>query len=63
MKLFVFGASGMAGQALVQEALRRGRQVTAAARDISKAAAAPGMTLEQVDAGSARGRQRMTVAC
>lgn len=51
MKVFIFGASGMVGQALVQEALRRDHQVTAAARDISKAAATPGVTLRQVDAG------------
>ena len=52
MKVFVFGASGMVGQALVQEALRRGHQVTAAARDVSRAAASPGVTLKQVDAGN-----------
>lgn len=52
MKVFIFGASGMVGQALVQEALQRGHQVAAAARDISKAAAAPGVTLRQVDAGN-----------
>ena len=52
MKLFIFGASGMVGQALVQEALRRGHQVTAAARDVSKAAATPGVALKQVDAGN-----------
>lgn len=51
MKVFIFGASGMVGQALVQEALRRGHQVTAAARDVSKAVATPGVTLKQVDAG------------
>ena len=54
MKVFVFGASGMVGQALVQEAVRRGHQVTAAARDVSKADAAPGVTLKQVDAGDER---------
>lgn len=54
MKVFIVGASGMVGQALVQEALQRGHQVRAAARDVSKAVATPGVTLKQVDAGDER---------
>lgn len=50
MKVFIFGASGMVGQALVREAVQRGHQVTAAARDLSKATAAAGVTLKQADA-------------
>ena len=61
MKVFIFGASGMVGQALVQEALQRGHQVTAAARDISKAATTPGVTFKQVDAGN-EGAVREAVA-
>ena len=32
MKLFLFGVTGNAGQAILQEALSRGHSVTAAAR-------------------------------
>ncbi len=52
MKVFIFGATGMVGQALVQEALQRGHQVTAAARDIAKAALPAGVTVVQADAAS-----------
>ncbi|TAM36758.1 MAG: NAD(P)-dependent oxidoreductase [Burkholderiaceae bacterium] len=52
MKLFIFGATGMVGQALVQEALGRGHQVTAAARDTSKAVLPAGVNVVQADAGS-----------
>ena len=52
MKVFIFGATGMVGQALVQEALGRGHQVTAAAREISKAALPAGVKVVQADASS-----------
>lgn len=52
MKVFIFGASGMVGQALVKEALQRGHQVTAAARAISKAALPAGVKVVPADAAS-----------
>ena len=52
MKLFIFGATGMVGRALVQEALQRAHQVTAAARDTSKAALPAGVKVVQADASS-----------
>ncbi|MGH8821977.1 MAG: NAD(P)-dependent oxidoreductase [Rhodoferax sp.] len=52
MKVFIVGASGMVGQALVKEALQRGHQVTAAAREISKAALPAGVKMVQADASS-----------
>jgi putative NADH-flavin reductase len=36
MKLILFGASGMIGQRVLDEALRRGHTVTAVVRDPSK---------------------------
>lgn len=54
MKLFIFGATGMVGQALVQEALQRGHQITAAARDTSRAALSAAVNVVQADASSER---------
>ncbi|MCJ0762783.1 NAD(P)-dependent oxidoreductase [Variovorax terrae] len=51
MNVFIFGASGTVGSALVQEALRRGHQVTAAARNATGLTAA-GVKAVQADATS-----------
>jgi uncharacterized protein len=51
MRLIVFGASGRLGSLLVEAALRRGHQVTAAARDRSRLNDHDGaVTVESVDA-------------
>lgn len=49
MNIFIIGATGMAGRAITAEALRRGHQVIAAARDTGKIAPAPGLTAETLD--------------
>ncbi|MFC6207111.1 NAD(P)-dependent oxidoreductase [Levilactobacillus tongjiangensis] len=53
MKITIIGATGMAGSALVAEALKRGHQVTALARSTEKLAAlptSPNLTTRAVDA-------------
>ena len=47
MNLLLFGATGMIGQRVLAEALRRGHSVTAVARDPSKVAAAEGPKLSR----------------
>jgi putative NADH-flavin reductase len=48
--IVVFGGTGYAGSAITHEALSRGHQVVAVARDTSKLEAADGLTLAQGDA-------------
>jgi putative NADH-flavin reductase len=48
--IVVFGGTGYAGSAITHEALSRGHQVVAVARDTSKLDAADGLTLAQGDA-------------
>lgn len=50
MKIAIIGASGNVGQRLVAEALRRGHQVSAMARNAPALAAAPGLAALAVDA-------------
>lgn len=47
MRLALFGATGVIGQRILDEALRRGHQVTAVQRDPSKLAARDGVTVLQ----------------
>jgi putative NADH-flavin reductase len=44
MKIALIGATGNVGQRVTAEALRRGHEVTAIARDVSKLEARPGVT-------------------
>jgi len=44
LKIAIVGASGRLGSAVVQEALTRGHEVTAISRDVSRLAAADGVT-------------------
>jgi uncharacterized protein YbjT (DUF2867 family) len=53
MNIIVFGATGGTGRAVVAKLLADGHRVTAFARDPSKIAAAPGLTVAQGDAISA----------
>ncbi|MFZ1107713.1 MAG: NAD(P)H-binding protein [Rhodomicrobium sp.] len=53
MNIIVFGATGGTGRAIVAKLIAEGRQVTAFARDPSKIAAAPGLTVAKGDAISA----------
>jgi len=48
--IVVFGGTGYAGSAITHEALSRGHQVVAVARDTTKLDPADGLTLEQGDA-------------
>lgn len=48
-KIAIIGATGRAGSQLLEEALRRGHQVTAIARDPSKLAGRAGVTLRALD--------------
>ncbi len=49
MKLAIIGATGRVGSRLTAEALRRGHQVTAIARNPEKLAPGPGLTLVRGD--------------
>lgn len=49
MRIFLIGASGMVGSRILAEALSRGHEVTAAARNPEKIAAAPGVTAVKAD--------------
>ena len=49
MKIALIGATGNVGQRLVAEARRRGHEVTAIARDVSKLEAQPGVTARAGD--------------
>lgn len=49
MKIAIIGASGNVGQRLVAEALSRGHEVTAIARNTSSIEARPGVTVVQAD--------------
>ena len=53
MKLFLVGASGMIGSRILAEAVARGHQVVAGARNPAKIAVLPGVTAVAVDAGDA----------
>lgn len=53
MKIFLMGASGMIGARILAEAVARGHEVIAAARNPEKIAALPGVTLVAVDANDA----------
>ena len=53
MKLFLVGASGMIGSRILAEAVARGHQVVAGARNPGKIAALPGVTAVAVDASDA----------
>ncbi|MEN0104296.1 MAG: NAD(P)H-binding protein, partial [Curtobacterium sp.] len=48
--IVVFGGTGYAGSAITREALSRGHQVVAVARDTTKLEPAEGLTLAQGDA-------------
>jgi putative NADH-flavin reductase len=50
MNVVLIGMTGRVGSRLATELLARGHQVTGIARDISKAAPQPGLTLKQGDA-------------
>lgn len=50
MNIAIIGATGFVGSALVTEALQRGHQVTAIARDTSKIAQQDGLTTKTADA-------------
>lgn len=54
MKVVLFGATGKSGSRLMQELVTRGHQVTAVARDVSKLAPVPGLTVKQDDLSDAR---------
>jgi putative NADH-flavin reductase len=54
MKIAIVGATGNVGSRLVKEALSRGHQVTAIARDASRAPADKNLSAVSVDAGDAR---------
>jgi putative NADH-flavin reductase len=54
MKVVLFGATGKSGSRLLQELVSRGHQVTAAARDITKVPASPGVKVKQDDLSDAR---------
>jgi putative NADH-flavin reductase len=49
MKIALIGATGNVGQRIAAEALRRGHEVTAIARDVSKLTPQPGVTPVQAD--------------
>ena len=49
MKIAIIGATGRVGTRLIDEALRRGHQVTAIARTASKLPARAGLTAKDVD--------------
>jgi len=49
MKLGLIGGTGNIGSRILEEALARGHQVTAIARDPTKLAAQPGLTVQQGD--------------
>ena len=49
MKIAIIGATGRVGQAIVDEALKRGHEVTAIARDPSKVKAAPHLKAVKAD--------------
>jgi hypothetical protein len=49
MKIALIGATGNVGRHITAEALRRGHEVTAIARDVSKLTAQPGVTPVQAD--------------
>lgn len=49
MKIAIIGATGRVGTRLIDEALRRGHQVTAIARTASKLPARAGLTTKDVD--------------
>ncbi len=53
MKITLYGASGMIGSRILDEALRRGHTVTAVVRDTSKIAARPNVTMVAGDATDA----------
>lgn len=53
MKIAVIGASGRIGKAIVAEALGRGHQVIAIARNADKIAKVPGVTIARADVHSA----------
>ncbi|PLT17987.1 NAD(P)-dependent oxidoreductase [Ralstonia mannitolilytica] len=55
MKIAIIGATGRVGTRLIDEALRRGHQVTAIARTASKLPARPGLTAKDVDVADAAG--------
>jgi hypothetical protein len=55
MKIALIGATGNVGQRIVAEALRRGHQVTAIARDVSKVEAQEGVTASQGDVADPAG--------
>ena len=49
MKIIVFGSTGGTGRAVISRLLQQGHMVTAFARDASKLAAAPGLTIVHGD--------------
>jgi putative NADH-flavin reductase len=53
MKITLYGASGMIGSRILDEALRRGHTVNAVVRDTSKIAARPNLTITAGDATDA----------
>jgi putative NADH-flavin reductase len=53
MKITLYGASGMIGSRILDEALRRGHTVTAVVRDTAKIAARPNLTVVAGDATDA----------
>ena len=55
MKIAIIGATGHVGTRLIDEALRRGHQVTAIARTASKLPARAGLTTEDVDVADQAG--------
>lgn len=57
-KVLILGATGRIGSELVREAVRRGHQVTAAARDVARAPALDGVAWLALDAGDAEAVER-----
>jgi putative NADH-flavin reductase len=49
MQVAILGATGMIGQRLLEEALRRGHEVTAIARDLARVHAREGLRLRRAD--------------
>lgn len=52
MKLAVFGATGMAGRPIVDEALSRGHEVVALSRTVGERPARQGLTTARIDIGA-----------